>query len=294
MHVSNSIVEDPIPNLLVDFILCFLSFITFVFGLTSAVQILQHGDLIASASPSMAISASVDSSTRRILIRDYRLSLSSARGFATAANIIISIAMCWSLRPTCYPDMLMLASRIAGCNQLPTTRRQACGSAGKYCCGVYQPWLGIGCRSVGVHCNSRWMPGKQTLNNVIDSVYRITKIALQMATYRVCVNTLLGLLNAREARRGVGFNAEQALSYRNDSSNNHDGLPTLRFRRPMNTRAPDLRLSYYQTQQTIAISRQYMDSGAIDIEETSKPSEHEENTVCFIHGIEDTPLSHLS
>ncbi|OJA10575.1 hypothetical protein AZE42_04634 [Rhizopogon vesiculosus] len=211
-----------IASRMVTLAVCFFAFITFVFGLVSIVQIFQHGDLTAMASPSMAVVAVI------------------SQGFAAAANIIISIAMCWSLRPKRYPDMVMPAGVLGNVVAVCITR-------------------GLGLT---------WIPVKQTLNNVIDIVYRITNKTILDSAPNVCVNTLLGLLNAREVRRGIGFNAEETLSYRNDSSNNHDGLPSLRFRRPTNTKA---------TQQTITFSRQDMDSGAIDIDETSKPSEHDEN-----------------
>jgi hypothetical protein len=43
-----------------------------------------------------------------------------SQGFALAANIIIFIAMCWSLRPSRYPDMVRLVFHIVGYKQLLT------------------------------------------------------------------------------------------------------------------------------------------------------------------------------
>ncbi|OAX35904.1 hypothetical protein K503DRAFT_858324 [Rhizopogon vinicolor AM-OR11-026] len=226
-----------ITSRMVTLAVCFFAFITFVFSLTSVVQIFQHGDLTAMASPSMAIVAVI------------------SQGFAAAANMIISIAMCWSLRPTRYPDMVMPAGVLENVIAV-------CISRGLVLTVVQLACIG----AVGGYPRSR--PYITSSIQFIASPTKPYWIALQMITCRVCVNTLLGLLNVRGARRGVGFNAEETLSYRNDSSNNHDGLPSLRFRRPTNTKA---------TQQTITFSRQEMDSGAIDIDETSKPSEHDEN-----------------
>ncbi|KAG1788626.1 uncharacterized protein HD556DRAFT_1311888 [Suillus plorans] len=78
-----------ITSRFVGTVVLFCAFIAFVFGLTSVGQFFQQRQLSTfAASPSMAIIAGI------------------SQGFASITNIIIFIAMCWSLRPAHYPDML--------------------------------------------------------------------------------------------------------------------------------------------------------------------------------------------
>ncbi|KAJ8589387.1 hypothetical protein M405DRAFT_862202 [Rhizopogon salebrosus TDB-379] len=179
-----------ITSKMVALVVCCLAFVSFVFGLISAGQTFQQRELSAFASHPMAVVAGV------------------SQGFATAAYILISIAMCWALRPRRYPDMPMLARRDDGYNQvvaLSASRPFGLTLIQLACFGAF----------LALPTQAYW-------------------IALQMVTCRVCVNTLIGILNTRKVKRGVGVHIEESVSETQDSTN--DGLPTLRFRLPTATK----------------------------------------------------------
>ncbi|KAG2343336.1 hypothetical protein BDR05DRAFT_311485 [Suillus weaverae] len=191
----------------------FCAFIAVVFGLISVGQIFQKRQLTAFALPSMAVIAGI------------------SQGFAAVANIIIFIAMCWSLRPARYPDMVLPEGVFEKIAVLFVSR-------GLGLTVIQLAYLGIFVAS----------PGKPYW------------IAVQMVTPRVYANVVLGLLNTREVKHGVGLNEEETLSDRHESQN--DGLPSaLRFRMPLSTKA---------TQQSLSFSHQGENSGGSEIEEGSK------------------------
>ncbi|KAG2145811.1 hypothetical protein DEU56DRAFT_182512 [Suillus clintonianus] len=198
----------------------FCAFIAFVFGLTSVGQVFKQRQLSAFALPPMAIVAGI------------------SQGFAAVTNIIIVVAMCWSLRPARYPDMHVPEGVIDNVVVL-------CVGRGLILAVVQLAFLGTFVAA----------PGKPYW------------IAFQMISCRVYVNTVLGLLNTREVKHGVGLNEEETLSDRQDSRN--EGIPSaLRFRMPLSTKA---------TQQSVSFSRQDENSGGSEIEEASKSYGDDEN-----------------
>ncbi|KAG2038692.1 hypothetical protein BDR03DRAFT_954105 [Suillus americanus] len=151
-----------------------------------------------------------------------------SQGFATVANIFIFIAMYWSLCPARYPDMRSPEGVFENLTVLFVGR-------GLGLVVIQLAYLGTFVAS----------PGKPYW------------IVVQMMTPRVYVNTVLGLLNAREVNHGVGLNEEETLSDRHDSRD--DGLPSaLQFR---DTKA---------TQQSLSFSQQAESSGGSEIEEVNK------------------------
>lgn len=166
----------------VSMVVLFCAFIAFAFGLTSVVQLFQHRQLSAFAMPTMEIIAGI------------------SQGFALAANIIIFIAMCWSLRPSRYPDMIRPVGVFENLTVVFVGRA-----------------LGLVIIQLAYFCTFVALPGKPYW------------IALQMVAPKIYANTVFGLLNTREVRHGIGFNEEESMSYRQDSQIN--GLPSaLRFR----------------------------------------------------------------
>ncbi|KAG1846171.1 hypothetical protein C8R48DRAFT_733471 [Suillus tomentosus] len=166
----------------VSTVVLFCAFIAFVFGLTSVGQFFQQRQLSTFASPSMAIIAGM------------------SQGFAALANIIIFIAMCWSLRPARYPDMLQPEGVVENLVVLFVGR-------GLGLVIIQLAYLGTFVAS----------PGKPYW------------IAIQMMTPRIYANIVLGLLITREVRHGVGLNEEDTMSDRHDSqSDAFQG--SLRFR----------------------------------------------------------------
>ncbi|KAG0698383.1 hypothetical protein DFH29DRAFT_941584 [Suillus ampliporus] len=193
-------------------VVSFFGFIAFVFGLTSVGQIFHQRQLSALALPPMGVVAGI------------------SQGFAAVTNIIIFIAMCWSLRPARYPDMLVPEGVLENVTVLFIGRG-----------------LGLAIIQIAYFSILVASPGKPYW------------IAVQMVTCRICVNTVLGLLNAREVKHGVGLNEEATLSDRHDSQNS---LPSaIHFRMPLSTKA---------TQQSVSFSSNAKDSGGSEIEETSK------------------------
>ncbi|KAG2140264.1 uncharacterized protein EDB93DRAFT_1330174 [Suillus bovinus] len=188
----------------------FCAFIAFVFGLTSVGQFFQQRQLSTFASPSMAIIAGI------------------SQCFAAVANIIILIAMCWSLRPARYPDMLQPQ-------------------------GVFENLAVLFvCRGLGLVIIQLMY-----LGTFVASPGKPYWIAVQMVAPRVYTNTVLGLLNTREVKHGVGLNEEETLSDRQDSQNN--SFPgQLRFR--------DIKT----TQQSLSFSPQGESSRGSEIEEACK------------------------
>lgn len=166
----------------VSVVVLFCAFIAFVFGLTSVGQIFQQRQLSAFALPSMAVIAGIN------------------QAFASVANIVIFIAMCWSLRPARYPDMV----RPEGVFEHLTVL-----------------FVGRGLGLVIIQL--------VYLGTFVASPGKPYWIAVQMVAPRVYVNTVFGLLNSREVKLGVGLHEEETMSDRHDSQN--VGLPSgLRFR----------------------------------------------------------------
>ncbi|KAG1733029.1 uncharacterized protein EDB91DRAFT_1149949 [Suillus paluster] len=191
----------------------FFAFVAFVFGLTSVGQIFQQRQLSALTLPLVGAVAGI------------------SQGFAAVANIIIFVAMCWSLRPARYPDMLVPEGVLDNVVVLFTGRGLALAVTQLAYFGTFVS-----------------SPGKPYW------------IAVQMVTCRICVNTILGLLNAREVKGGVGLNEEETFSDHHDSQN--DGLPSaIRFRMPLSTKA---------TQQSLNFSSHRGDSRGSEIEDASK------------------------
>ncbi|KAG2133207.1 uncharacterized protein EDB93DRAFT_1175178, partial [Suillus bovinus] len=122
-----------------------------------------------------------------------------SQGFAAVANIIILIAMCWSLRPAHYPDMLQPEGVFENLVVL-----FVCHGLGLVI--IHLMYLGTFVA----------LPGKPYW------------IAVQMVAPRVYTNAVLGLLNTWEVKHGVGLNEEETLSDRHESQN--DPFPgQLRF-----------------------------------------------------------------
>lgn len=166
----------------VSMVVLFCAFIAFVFGLTSVGQLFQHRQLSAFAMRTMEIIAGI------------------SQGFALAANIIIFIAMCWSLRPSRYPDMVRPVGVFENLTMVFVGRA-----------------LGLVIIQLAYFCTFVALPGKPYW------------IALQMVAPKIYANTVFGLLNTREVKHGIGFNEEESISDRQDSQIN--GLPSaLRFR----------------------------------------------------------------
>ncbi|KAG1732063.1 hypothetical protein EDB19DRAFT_1735568 [Suillus lakei] len=193
----------------VTVVVLFCAFIAFA----SVGQIFQQRQLSAFALPPMAVIAEIN------------------QGFAAVTNIIIFIAMCWSLRPARYPDM-----------HLPE------GVAAK----VVVLFIGRGLGLVVIQL--------VYLGTFAASPGQPYWIAVQMITCRVYVNTVFGLLNSREVKCGTGLNEEETMSDRHDSQN--DGLPSrLQFRMPLSTKA---------TQQSLSSSQQGESSRGSETEEANK------------------------
>jgi hypothetical protein len=68
----------------------------------------------------MAVSVLVDSLHWENAHPELQVIAGISQGFALVANIIIFIAMCWSLRPARYPDMVRLVFHIVRYKQLLT------------------------------------------------------------------------------------------------------------------------------------------------------------------------------
>ncbi|KAG1762770.1 hypothetical protein EDD22DRAFT_890016 [Suillus occidentalis] len=77
-----------ITSRFVSVVVLLCAFTAFVFGSILVGQIFHQRQLSAFAVPTMMVIAGI------------------SQGFASVANIIIFIAMCWSLRPSRYPDMV--------------------------------------------------------------------------------------------------------------------------------------------------------------------------------------------
>ncbi|KAG1885360.1 uncharacterized protein F5891DRAFT_1233508 [Suillus fuscotomentosus] len=123
-----------------------------------------------------------------------------SQGFASIANIIIFIAMCWSLHPAHYPDMLQPEGVVENLVVLFVGR-------------------GLGLAIIQL----------VYLGTFVASPGKPYWIAIQMVTPRIYANIVLGLLTAREVKHGVGLNEEDTLSDRHDSQN--DAFQgSLRFR----------------------------------------------------------------
>jgi len=172
----------------VSVVVFFCAFIAFVFGLISVGQLFHQRRLTAFALPFMEIIAGI------------------SQGFAAVANIIIFIAMYWSLRPARYPD-------------IP--------------------------RPDGVFENVAMLfVGRGLILVIIQLAYFITFvvtpgksywIVIQMVSPRIYANTILGVLITREVKLGAGLNEEVSLSDRQDSRS--DDLPSvLQFRSPKGSR----------------------------------------------------------
>ncbi|KAG1822475.1 uncharacterized protein BJ212DRAFT_1328035 [Suillus subaureus] len=201
----------------VSVVVLFCAFIAFVFGLISVGQFFQQRQLSAFALPPMAIVAGI------------------SQGFATIANIIIFIAMYWSLRPARYPDIPLPKGAFDNLSMLFAGR-------GLALIVIQMAYFGTFVAS----------PGKPYW------------VAVQMVTPKVYANTVLGLLNAREVKRGVGLNEEETLSDRHDSRD--DGLPSaLQFR---STKA---------TQQSLSFSQEAENSRSSEIEAISKSFSDDQN-----------------
>ncbi|KIK36588.1 hypothetical protein CY34DRAFT_811200 [Suillus luteus UH-Slu-Lm8-n1] len=171
-----------ITSRFVSVVVLFCAFIAFVFGLASVVQIFQQKQLSAFAMPTMAIIAEI------------------SQGFALVANIIIFIAMCWSLRPSRYPDMVRPVGVFENLTVVFVGRA-----------------LGLVIIQLAYFCTFVALPGKPYW------------VAVQMVAPKIYANTVFGLLNTREVKHGIGLNEEESMSDRQDSQIN--GLPSaLRFR----------------------------------------------------------------
>lgn len=158
-----------------------------------------------------------------------------SQGFAAVANIIICVASCWSLRPARYPDI----------RKPEGVLRNLIVNRGLGLVVIQLAYFGIFVAS----------PGKPYW------------IAVQMVTPRIYANTVLGLLNSRQVRHGVGVNEEETFSDQHDSRNG--GLPSiLRFHQQ------SLKV---QTQQSSSFSQQGESSRGSEIEEASKSYTDEQN-----------------
>ncbi|KAG1825367.1 hypothetical protein EV424DRAFT_1537706 [Suillus variegatus] len=186
-----------ITSRFVGTLVLFCAFIAFVFGLTSVGQFFQQRQLSTFASPSMAVSVLVNQEDS---YPELQIIAGISQGFAALANIIVFIAMCWSLRPARYPDMLQPEGVVENLVVLFVGR-------GLGLVIIQLAYLGTFVAS----------PGKPYW------------IAIQMVTPRIYANIVLGLLTTREVRHGVGLNEEDTLSDRHDSQN--DAFQgSLRFR----------------------------------------------------------------
>lgn len=166
----------------VSVVVLFCAFIACVFGLTSVGQIFHQRQLSAFAVPTMAVIAGI------------------SQGFASVANIIIFIAMCWSLRPSRYPDMVRPVGVFENLTVVFVGRA-----------------LGLVIIQLAYFCTLVTSPGKPYW------------IAVQMVAPKIYANIVFGLLNTREVKRGIGLHEEESMSDRQDSQNH--GLPSaLRFR----------------------------------------------------------------
>lgn len=160
-----------------------------------------------------------------------------SQGFAAVANIIICIASCWSLRPARYPDIRKPEGVLPNPVVLIVNR-------GLGLVVIQLAYLGVFIAS----------PGKPYW------------IAVQMAIPRIYANTVLGLLNSRQVRHGVGLNEEETFSDRHGSRN--DGTP------------PALRFDHQSlkaTQQSSSFSQQGESSRGSEIEEASKSYTDDQN-----------------
>ncbi|KAG2087125.1 uncharacterized protein F5147DRAFT_728246 [Suillus discolor] len=212
-----------ITSRFVGTLVVFCAFIAFV----SVGQFFQQRQLSTFALPSMAIIAGI------------------SQGFAALANIIIFIAMCWSLRPARYPDMLQPEGMVENLVVLFVGR-------GLGLVIIQLAYLGTFVAS----------PGKPYW------------IAIQMVTPRIYTNIVLGLLTTREVKNGVGLNEEDTLSDRHDSQN--DAFQdSLRFPQQKGT---DINLTYHQTQQSSSFSQQGENSRSTEIEEARKSYPDDQNS----------------
>ncbi|KAG1884505.1 uncharacterized protein F5891DRAFT_1239331 [Suillus fuscotomentosus] len=181
----------------ISLVVLLCAFISFVFGLISVGQFFQHGQLSTFALPSMPVRVFVDS---EISHPELQIIAGISQGFAAVANIIIFIMMYWSLCPAHYLDMLQSVPEGVLENLAVLFVSRGLGLT-----IIQLVYLGTFVAS----------PGKPYW------------IAVQMVTPRIYVNIVLGLLNAREVKHGVGLNEEDTLSGRHNSQNDVPG--TLRF-----------------------------------------------------------------
>ncbi|KAG1785011.1 uncharacterized protein HD556DRAFT_1540252 [Suillus plorans] len=192
-----------ITSRFVGTVVVFCAFIAFVFGLTSVGQFFQQRQLSTFASPSMAVSVLVHQEDSYL---ELQIIAGISQGFASITNIIIFIAMRWSLRPARYPDMLQPEGVVENLVVLFVGR-------------------GLGLAIIQL----------AYLGTFVASPGKPYWIAIQMVTPRsswqivVYANIVLGLLTTREVKHGVGLNEEDTLSDRHDSQN--DAFQgSLRFR----------------------------------------------------------------
>ncbi|KIJ61119.1 hypothetical protein HYDPIDRAFT_138279 [Hydnomerulius pinastri MD-312] len=122
-----------------------------------------------------------------------------SQSFAAIADVIIFATMCYSLRKARFPDMLMPEGFVETTVTLLVSRG-----------------LGFTLIQVAYFCVFVASPAKQFW------------IPFQMVGSKFYVNTVLGLLNAREVKHGQGLNEENSLTDRKSSTD--AGLPSaIRF-----------------------------------------------------------------
>ncbi|KAF8840600.1 hypothetical protein BDN67DRAFT_630352 [Paxillus ammoniavirescens] len=145
----------------------FLSSISFVFGLVSSGQMFAQRRLSAFGSPGLEIVAAV------------------SQGSAAIADVVIFVAMCYSLRPARYRDIAMPDGIVETAITLFVSRGLAFTV-------VQIAYFGI---FVALPSRQFWIP-------------------LHMIAVKFYVNSVLGLLNAREVKHGQGLNEEDSLTDR--------------------------------------------------------------------------------
>ncbi|KAH7927635.1 hypothetical protein BV22DRAFT_1031532 [Leucogyrophana mollusca] len=155
------------------------------------------------------------------------------QSFASLADLLILGVMCHYLQPKRYPEML----RPEGWLETSVTLLVSRG-------------LGFTVIQLAYFTVFIALPSKQIW------------VPFQMVACKFYVNTVLGLLNAREVKHGYGINEEDSLSDRKeDSSESRGGMPSaIRFA-VMDTKA---------TRKSLNLTQQMDESGSTGIEETQK------------------------
>ncbi|KIJ14998.1 hypothetical protein PAXINDRAFT_180814 [Paxillus involutus ATCC 200175] len=164
----------------------FLSSISFVFGLVSSGQMFAQRRLSAFGSPGLEIVAAVSQSS------------------AAIADVIIFVAMCYSLRPARYRDIAVPDGMVETAITLFVSRGLAFTV-------VQISYFGI---FVALPSRPLWIP-LHMIAIKCASCPCLSFLSLPAFTViSVYVNSVLGLLNAREVKHGQGLNEEDSLTDR--------------------------------------------------------------------------------